>query len=349
MSVLDLVRRLLRTRVPSAAILSALVLHFHGVAGAYRLPGAWYAAFGHAGLALFALSVLLVVHRIATTTPPAPLRPLAPHGTNFILLGAVDLAILSLITPVLRAAAGAPLQDPVSRRALESAAGLSGLALVAIFTIGAVVTAWILLLQILDATVLRIRAVRSLARLLDRVVVGVLLAYCLAGTVLAYNGAFDPSPPTYRPATLRSISSIRLPFGLGRHASAELLTERGVERVLLIPARDQLWPDSANAGLPLRVEVHRGLLGIPWVQAIAIDTRRQSEQILEALPAAAATRKTLIAALVEEGRWSDVRAHAEAHVRHYPGDGDYLLSLATRLRAAGRTADAVALERLARP
>jgi hypothetical protein len=51
----------------------------------------------------------------------------------------------------------------------------------------------------------------------------------------------------------------------------------------------------------------------------------------------------LIASLRREGRWQELRDQAEAHLREYPGDRDYILALVRELQVYGQTADGAAL------
>lgn len=333
-------------RLLTAAILSALTVYFTCTLLAYRLPGPRFLIAVTIGLALSALSVLLVVGRLLTT-PPEFLGLLAGHAENVVFLLVLNLIILSFLSPVFRAIAAAPMQNPIAQQMFAIAGELSGRVLLGLFTAGAVVLPWALLLHSA-----RCRPARALGRVLDGLLTTILVLYCIGVGALAANSVLDGSAPTEHRSEIVAVSGVNGPFGLGQLAWADVRswTAPGqVERVLLIAGRDQLSQEHALPGLPVRVFTHAGFFGVPWVGMVAWDETRQHEQILESLPTAAAFRKSVILALIQQRRWKELRAHAEAHLRAYPNDREYVLVLARGLRAEGQTDDAAALERAAQP
>lgn len=349
MSLGALVRRVLGMRVLIAVLLAVLVDHVMGALGAHRLPGAWFVLAVAAGLALFALGLLVVVQRIALARPPAALRPVTVHGEPLIFLLVVNLVILSLLLPMIHVIAAAPLPDSVFRRVVRMVGALSGHGLSLVFAAGAIALGWVILLRLLQGSVGQWGLVRSMGRALDRLAVTLLVLYCLAGTALASNGALDTSLPVPRPAEVVAVSGVQLPLGLGQLAWADLRDREPphrTERLLLIRERDDIWPHRAAPGQAVRIATRAGLFGIPWVQKVSIDHRWQLERVLAAVPSAAGLRKALIAELHRERRWRDIRLHVEAHLREYPHDHAYALKTARALQAAGQAVHAAAITRL---
>ncbi|MGH7389803.1 MAG: hypothetical protein ACREM3_10140 [Candidatus Rokuibacteriota bacterium] len=347
--------RLLRLRVSIAASLATLVGLIALSVGSARPSGAWFLAVALGGLALFGVGALRVVHRLATARPPAALRPLAPHAETLILLAALDLALLSPLAPLFQGMASGlatqPSHNPVARQAFEMAGGLTGQVLVGVFTAGVVMVAWLVLVRLLGPLLKPLAGARRLGRAMDAVLVAAMVVFCVVGAVLWYNASLDRSPSTSRHADLVSVSGIPMPFGAGVLGWAEVryLDAPGrVERLILTP-RDDVWPERAAPGLPLRVEMRRGFLGIPWVHTVTIDRERDLRRALAEVPAAAAFRKSLIDMLVTRSRWDDVHGETQALLRSYPGDRQFALFVVQKLRAAGQHGRALDLERLAGP
>lgn len=347
----ELIGPIVTARVLRAAVLSALTFYFTGALCTYRLPGHHFVLAAALGLALSAVSVLIVVGRVFTARLAPSVRPLAGHAENFIFLLVVNLIIVSFLAPVFRVMGQAPMGNPLVQRMFAVAGELSGQVLLAVFAAGGAVLAWVLLLRVGDR-VLRGRPARSVARGLDHAALAALVLYGLAVGALAANSVFDTSPPVDHRSEVVAVSGVAGPFGLGRIAWADVRSWTApaqVERVLLIAGRDGLWRERALPGLPVRVQVRAGFLGWPWVVAVVRDQARQVEQVLEAVPTAAALRKWLIPTLADQRRWSELRIHAEAHLRAYSHDREYVLLVARRLRAAGQAGEAGVLERMVQP
>ncbi|HEV8641800.1 MAG TPA: hypothetical protein VGV13_11935 [Methylomirabilota bacterium] len=345
------VGRIVSIRVLTAAVLSALTFYFTCILFTYRLPGPRFLLAVALGLALSAVSVLVVVGRVFTATLPSFVRPLAGHAENFIFLLVVNLIIVSLLAPIFRMIALTPMRNPVVQRVFGVAGELSGHVLLALFAAGVAVLAWVLVLRVGDR-VFRWGPARGLARALDRVAVTMLVLYCVAVGALAANSVLDTSPAVEHRSEIVAVSGVTGPFGLGQISWADVRswTEPGqVERVLLIAQRDQPRRERALPGLPVRVEVRAGFLGFPWVVTVARDQARQTEQVLEAVPTAAGLRKWLISTLAEQQRWKELRVHAEAHLRAYPSDREWVLLIAKGLRQHGQPNEAAALEQAVQP
>jgi len=342
-----LVGRIVSVRVLTAAVLSALTIYFTCALFTYRLPGHRFVLAVALGLALSAVSVLVVVGRVFTATLPSFVRPLAGHAENFIFLLVVNLIIVSFLAPVFRVIALTPMRSPVVQRVFGVAGGLSGHVLLALFAAGVAVLAWVLVLRVGDRVV-RWGPARGLAHGLDRVAVTVLVLYCLAVGALAANSVLDTSPAVEHGSEIVTVSGVSSPFGLGQISWADVRswTVPGqIERVLLIAQRDQLRRERALPGLPVRVQMHAGFLGLPWITIVSRDEARQLEQVLEAVPTAAGLRKWLISTLADQQRWRELRVHAEAHLRAYPSDQEWVLLIAKGLREHGQPDEAAALER----
>ena len=122
-----------------------------------------------------------------------------------------------------------------------------------------------------------------------------------------------------------------------------------IERLVLSPGRDEISLASARPGQAVVISMRHGWFGVPWVATIAVDHAEHAQRVLSTLPTAAAMRKAMIATLSRQRRWQELRAQAEAHLREYPNDRDYILALARELQAQGQTAEGTALARQVRP
>ncbi len=352
MSLLALVRRLMRIRILSATILAAVVHWFALSTAAGRAPGGWYLLAFIVGLALFGASVLRVVHRVATTPPPRSLRPLAPHSEMFMLLIAINLVILSPLAPMFESIAARiehnPVPNPIAQQVFEVAGHLTGRALNFLFAAGTLAAGWMLLLRLLGPPLRRSASARRIGTALDTVLVAVLVLFCAASMALVYNAILDTRPARSRQADLVAVSSIPVPFTgavVGWADVRYLDAGDRTERLILRPDED-IWPGRATPGLPVRVELKPGFLGIPWVQSIGLDHERDLRRSLAAVPTATVLRKSLITMLAAQGRWDEVRAEAEAHRHADPEDRQFVLAAARSLRARGRPVDAEKLESL---
>lgn len=355
MNPLAALRRLPRHRVLSAVVFAVVVHWFTLSTAPGRLPGGWFVITAVVGMVLFVASVLRVVHRAATASPPPTLRPLAPHAETFLLLTALNLAILSFFAPafvvVADAMASNRFHNPIVRQAFEAVGTLSGGVLTFVFSVGIVAVAWVLLVRFLRPALRRSPGARRLGAALDRALVAVIVLFCATSLVLTYNARLDAGAPQPRRAELVAISSLPVPFTdviLGWADVRYSDTANRVERLLLWPNED-VWPGRVGPGLPLLVDVRPGLFGIPWVQAIRIDHERDLRRSLAAVPTATTLRKALVTLLTREHRWDEVIAETEAHLRAYPEDHRFVLAVSTDLRAQGQPALALRLERLIQP
>lgn len=339
------------TRIPARPLVAAIglaVLVGYFVCGlmAHRLPGWWFVLALGAGLALFGLAVLRASWCAATLQLPASLRGVGLHADRFVLLLVVNLIIVSAFSPMLRLAASAQGSYSLSHGVMATAGALSADVLLIVFVAGVVVLAWVLLLLLLRATVGRWAPIRALGRGVDWLVVGVLVLFCAASLAVMVNGALSTPRSVHVQAEVGAITGVELPLGLGQVAWVEL---RGypapglTEQVLLVRQRDEIWPQSATPGLPVAVDTVTGLFGVRWVRAIRVDHTAITLRTLTAVPTATAFRKWIIGTLWNDRKWAELRAHAEAHLRAYPNDHEYVLTLVRKLEGAGQTAEAAAL------
>ena len=352
MTVSGWLRRILRLRVLMAVLLVGLTEYARRAMATYRLPGEWFTLAAAAALALLVLAGLLVVERLVTATPSRGLRPLAGHADTYVLLLVINLIILSFFSPVFQTAAETPLPNPVVQRALATVGALSAAALRLVFVVGAATLAFVVLLVVLERTLGHFSLFRAGGRLLDRLAATLLVIAFLAGMALTYNGIFDRSAAVQRRAEIVALGGMELPFRLGEFGWADVRDRQPpgrTERIVLSPGRDEISLSAARPGQPVIISMHSGWFGVPWVHAITVDHGEHAQRVLITLPTAAGMRKAMIATLWRERRWRELRAQAEAHLREYPHDRDYILTLARELQAHGQTADSTALGRLVRP
>jgi len=352
MSLSDLVRRVLGLRVLMAIVLVGLTETARRAAAAYRLPGEWFVLASAAALLLIVAAILLVVARVVTVTPSRSLRPVAAHADTYALLLVINLIIVSFLSPIFQAAAEAPLPNPVVQHALATVGALSARALRLVFVAGAATLGFVVLLIVLERSLGGLAFCRAAGRMLDRLTVAVLVLAFLGGLALTYNGLLDGSAPVPRRAEVVAVGGTELPFRLGYFGWADL-RDRGssgwAERIVLSPGRDEVALASARPGQAVTVSMRRGWFGVPWVAAITVDHAEHARRVLSVLPTAASMRKAMISTLSQQRRWQELRAQAEAHLREYPQDRDYVLAVARELQAQGQTAEGSALARLVRP
>jgi hypothetical protein len=349
MRLAPLAGRMLRKPVLTAVLLTVVLLHFTVVGTAsYRLAGAWFLFAVVTGFGLCAASALLVVARIVLRPPPPAVAPFAPHVENFTFLIALNLIILSPLAPAFQLAAMTTRGNPIARSALAAAGDLSADTLFWIFTAAIVVVAWMLVLRVLQLTVLRLAAARRLAQALGRGLVGVMLLYAAGAFLLIYNGMCDTSVPVLRRARLVQVSPAPKPLGFAWADIAWADMPGHLTSVVLVPDRDEVWTNQAVAGTPLRIRFRAGLFGVPWIEHVMIDDEDQLRRTVRSIPTAAAARKRLVARLVEDRRWDEVRAQIAAHLTVYPEDRAYAAEIAAVLRRAGQPGQASALEQAAR-
>jgi hypothetical protein len=351
-TLLGLGRRMFGLPIVAAALLTALAGWFAISSGVGRLPGQWFVVLATGSLFLFAASVLRLVQRVLSTSPPAPLRPLVPHAESFIFLVAINLVILSPLAPLFSGIGhgmATTIRTSMIKQAFGALGELTGPVQVALFGAGAVVVAWVLILRLLDP-LRRLPGVRRLAVTLDRLVVAAIIVFCTGGALLSYNATLDSGAATPRQADLVAVSGLGVPFTglvLGWADVRYLDGPGAVERILLMP-KDEVWIERGAPGLPVRLHMRPGLFGFRWIENVTVDRERELQRTLAAVPTAAALRKPWIEWLVNQRRWNDVRAEAEKHLRACPEDRQFVLGVASRLRAQGQIDHAGALEAMVR-
>jgi hypothetical protein len=352
MNLVVLLRRALGLRVLMAIVLVGLMEATRRAGAIYRLPGEWFVLASGAALLLVVVAVLLVMARLVTATPFRSLRPLAANADTYALLLVINLIILSFLSPVFQAVAETPLPNPVAQHVLATVGALSARALRLVFVAGAATLGFVVLLIVLERTLGRLALFRFCGRMLDRLTAAVLVLAFMGGLALTYNGMFDGSAPVPRRAEVVAVDGTELPYRLGYFGWADLRDReppRRTERIVLSPGRDEISLATARPGQAVIVSMRRGWFGVPWVATIAVDHTEHAQRVLSALPTAAGMRKAMIASLSREQRWQELRAQAEAHLREYPNDRDYILTLARELQAHGQAAEGAALARQVRP
>jgi hypothetical protein len=346
----------LMMRVPARPLLASIglaVLVGYFVCGlmTHRLAGWWFVLGLGAGLGLFGLAILRAAWCAATLKLPWALRAVGDHADRFVFLLVINLIIVTALSPILRILASGPGYS-ISHGVMVAAGALSADVLLIVFVAGVVVLGWVLLLMFLRGTIGRAGFIRALGRGVDWLVVAVLVLFCAASMAVMANGALSTPRSEHVRAEVADVSGVELPFGLGEIAWAEL---RGypsgglTERVLLVQGRDDIWPQRAMPGLPVVVLSATGIFGVKWVQAIKVDEGVVTLRALAAVPTATAFRKWVISTLLAERKWAEMRAHVEAHLRAYPNDRAYALTLVRDLERAGQPAEAAALKAVVQP
>ncbi len=185
-------------------------------------------------------------------------------------------------------------------------------------------------------------SLQSSFRWLERVTLLLIVVFVGYGAVALANGALDFSAPAETKSQIITIEGAEV--DLGRFVSvswADLRSWRaeGLERIFLHEhERRRTWPGQA-----VLVSVHRGALGIPWVSRVTRDDEAHYRKLLEAVPTATGPRKHLISFYLDRQRWEDATAVALEYLKLYPDDYDYIGDIATRLGAARRTKESLAL------
>jgi len=343
-------------RLPARPLLAAIALamlvgYFGQGLLACRLPGRWFVLATGAGLALFALAVLRAAWCAATLKLPWSLRSIGDHADRFVFLLVINLIIVSALSPILRIAAGGPGYS-ISHGVMVAAGALSADVLLIVFACGVVVLGWVLLLMLLRGTVGRAGVIRALGRGVDWLMVAAMVLFCIASMAMLVNVELGDRRATHVRAEVGAINGVDLPFGLGQVAWAELRnypSPGATEEILLVRQRDEIWHQGATPGLPVVVHTVSGLFGVKWVQAIKVDQEAITLRALAAVPTATALRKWAIGVLLAEKRWPELRAQVEAHLRAYPNDRPFALTLVRDLERAGQPAEAAALKAVVPP
>jgi Flp pilus assembly protein TadD len=172
--------------------------------------------------------------------------------------------------------------------------------------------------------------------------VGVFLLWTV---VVFINAVLDTAPPVEVDSEVLAVVPSFVDLGLGdliphtqvdlRAWSSSLRPER------LVVSRSEyvrIW-----VGEPVRVRLHAGYLGIPWVSGIRHDPVRQARKILEVSPAAFHALAQLTRELLTRGQYGEALEVARHYVSIYPGDAQYVQYVVGFLGNNGRYADAIEL------
>jgi hypothetical protein len=350
-----LTRRLLRLRLLCMAALCTLAGSLTLMVRDYRLPGREPSLLPFVGAVMCGLALLLLVHRLATVEPGTALAAVVGHADNFVALIALNLMILNFIAPAFDVLALVETRNPLVPRVLGAMQNLTGHLLVGVFVVAAGALTCLVVIRFFDRVVFENLPGRRVFHGLGRVALAAVVAYCVVAGVIAYDGAFDTSPPVEHSTDVIHVHQVKDKVGL---VSVWLLDVRswrtpgGIERVVVRSGRDRLRPELLTPGQPVQVVTRSGLLGIPWVDTIVYDSdrndRAQARALLELLPTAAYPRKWVMYGFVLQKRWDAIVPHALEYARYYPADRDYLEAVAETLRAHGRPEDAAVFERLLR-
>jgi len=165
-------------------------------------------------------------------------------------------------------------------------------------------------------------------------------------TIVVYvNGAWDSSTPVEHDSEVLAVIATVVDPGRGAlmpHTQADLRSWRSadrVERLVLAHAETRrVW-----VGQPVRVRLHAGRLGIPWISAVVHDEMGHARQILQVSPTAFHAMKRLIAGLLERRQLDEALAVTRRYVALYPDDVEQVQFVAGYLQVAGRYREEVEL------
>lgn len=322
-------------RVLSVALLCGLTLTSVVAAGGFRTPQWFFAPTLFAGAVLTGLTALLLARRIAIAAPSGSAHEVLDVAVRYAPLVVLNLMVLSVLAPVLGLIASVMRPVSVWKVWLGLLGLLSAYALFCLFALGVVGLVAVLAMRVLDRA---LRALGIAARgpaLVDRALVGATAVYCLWAAVLACNGALDRGPASEHrseivdvwglPGTFLWWADLRSGNGSG-----------GIERVLIVPARDGLSPARLDPRQRMRVVTRPGRFGITWVETIAVDFGPDLEPLVAAAPTAGRPRRDLIARLIDEGRFADAARHTAIYAKHHPADRAFVAEVGETLRDAGR-------------
>jgi hypothetical protein len=342
-------RRLVGHPVVVAGLVSALLWYALSMVGVHRLPGRYHSLGFDIGLLLFCLSLLRLIRRITRMSVPEELRSLSPHQwAGFGCLLVLNLILVNVVAPYLRLLSQARLGSPVFQAVLLLAGQLSSGLLFGLFIGGSLVFVAVLAFRLWD----RLTGAGPLRRVslaADRVVTTAFALYCVYAILLVYNGGLGA--PVAREHETEVVAAWELdgPFGARWLWAVDVRSWRtpgGVESVLFFPMVDELQPGRVPPGHPVRVYVRAGFFGIPRIERLRHEPERQLAGLLDSAPSAGHARRRHTERLVAAGRWTDAVEQVRAHLRHYPADTAFPADIATRLRHAGRTEDALAVQEL---
>jgi hypothetical protein len=289
----------------------------------YRIPSLYASwVLPWIGIALSALSLLLLLNRLMAHSAVGSLRTKAERFERWSFGASLISFVLAFLAP----------------------GWLGSPGLFSILLWGAVATASAALVVYacrVTATTLS-GSLTSSFRWLERATLLLVLAFVGHGAVTLVNGALDFSAPIEAKAQVVAIDGVEVDLGHSVSVSwVDLRSWRagGLERIFLHePERRRMWPGQAVV-----VSVHPGALGIPWVSRVTRDDEVYFRQILEVAPTATGPLKHLVTFYLERQRWEDATAVALEYLRRYPDDYGYIGDIASRLAAARRTKESLAL------
>jgi len=327
-------------RVLSIALLGGLTVASVVAAGGFRTPQWFFAPTLLAGAVLVVLTALVLARRIAIAAPSGGAHDVLEVAVRYAPLGVLNLMVLSVVAPVLGLIASAMRPVSVWRVWLGLLGLLSAWALFCLFAVGVVGLVAVLAMRFLDRV---LRALGISARgpaLVDRAIVGATAAYCLWAALLACNGALDRGPASEHRGEIVAVWGIPGTFLWWADLRPGNGSPGGIERVLIVPARDGLSPAMLDPRQRVRVVTRPGRFGITWVQAIGVDFGPDLEALVAAAPTAGRPRRDLIARLIHEGRFADAARHTATYARHHPADRAFVAEVEETLRGPVRPAAA---------
>ena len=172
--------------------------------------------------------------------------------------------------------------------------------------------------------------------------VGVFLLWTV---VVFVNAVSDASLPVEVDSEVLAVVPSFVDLGLGDlvpHTQVDLRawsSSTSPERLVVTRAEHlQIW-----VGEPVRIRLHAGYLGIPWVSGIRQDPVRQARKILEVSPGAFLALGQLTRELLTRGQYGEALEIARQYVSVYPGDAQYVQYVVGFLGNNGRYADAIEL------
>jgi hypothetical protein len=299
-----------------------------------------------AGLALFALLLVVLVYRTADAIvvrgSVAPLQ----HALQLSLLLALNLMLLALVLAGIGSAVKLTsparhadrLFSPFMAAAFRGGTWIGSVAPV-VGLIGGLAVA-------VGYAVRRVPAVAAMGRVFTAGVWSLLVVYALGVTALMAGaaGRWLGTPPTEVVVTVKDVRPVFGPLRLIALTVDSWRTVGTQERFLVIRGADDPAVTRVEPGRRLRIDTRPGLLGVPVIDQVRGDAEGALPELVALLPSAEWPRKQLMTDLTRRARWTELAAHAREYRRHHPTDQATIAGVIATLRQAGQLEPARSLE-----
>ena len=338
---------LLRGRVVSPLLVSALGLWFMGVSGVYRPAHPYLALSIAAGTFLTILTSVVLVYRIAIATPSDVSGRVIHVFERYAPLVVINLIVLNILAPVIGASATLLVNMPFWRTYLTILGSLSAQVLCWLFALTIAGVLAVAAMRLVDRAAHRWPLAARAVSIVDRVIIGVAAVYCVWGTVITVNGSFDQS------SAVEHAGEIVRVWGVPRTglwwADVRQAESNRVARVFVFPQPDGVSAGSLETGQHVRLRIHPGQFGISWIESMRLDFEHELPSLVAAVPSASMPRKWLIEALLRNGRWTEAVRETQTYARYNPSDKAYVKRVLVALREARQPQAAADVGRLIIP